>query len=323
MAMFMQVEHLATADGARLALRHEPARIPARGIVFILHGLAEHSARYDRFAQWLAHEGFHAVAHDHRGHGLTRVPGLAPRRFAHAGGDRLCASDARAVRLHMRERVERADGRRLPVIVFGHSMGGLIAADIAAQDGAELAGVALWNCDPAAGWKNRLARLILRAERGLKGSDVASLAFRRATFDLWRASVPGRQTDYDWLSHDAAQVAAYAGDPLCGWTPTNSMAMDIVALVERAGHGTALAAWPADLPVHLLGGGADPVTQGGRAIDVLGNRLRAAGLTRVDSLVIPTARHETLNEIPAIRDPALAALDAWLSRVAPPQRLAA
>ena len=46
---------------------------PARGVVQIAHGLAEHGSRYARFAAALNDAGFHVVASDHRGHGQSIV----------------------------------------------------------------------------------------------------------------------------------------------------------------------------------------------------------------------------------------------------------
>jgi alpha-beta hydrolase superfamily lysophospholipase len=68
--------------GATLAVRHVPATITPRAVVQINHGLAEHAARYQRFARFLAARGYHVYVHDHRGHGATRAPDSIPGAFA-------------------------------------------------------------------------------------------------------------------------------------------------------------------------------------------------------------------------------------------------
>ena len=57
-------------------------------VVQINHGLAEHAARYARFADFLAARGFHVYAHDHRGHGATKAPDAPLGRFADDGWPR-------------------------------------------------------------------------------------------------------------------------------------------------------------------------------------------------------------------------------------------
>jgi alpha-beta hydrolase superfamily lysophospholipase len=42
-----------------------------KGAVQIAHGMAEHAARYERFADALTKAGYAVYANDHRGHGKT------------------------------------------------------------------------------------------------------------------------------------------------------------------------------------------------------------------------------------------------------------
>ena len=284
----------------------------ARGILLVHHGLAEHSGRYARFADEIAALGFHVYAHDHRGHGGTRASDAPPRRFASRDGAQKVLEDCRSVHL-----AARAEHPGLPVIVFGHSMGGLIAMNYGRAWGPELAGLCVWNANFDAGLKEWLARILLTGERALKGSDVTSEILSRATFDAWGRSIADRRTEADWLSHDDGAVDAYVADPLCGWRPTISMYEDIMTLIFDGGTRKGLADLPPALPLHCLGGGEDPATAKGIAVTQLCERARHAGSTDVTCLVVEGARHETLNEIETFRQPAMASLTAWLNRVVP------
>ncbi len=311
--MFDTPTVLESPTGARLLLRAKAAEAPSRGIVLVFHGLAEHSARYAAFAGELAALGFHVLAHDHRGHGRTTASDTGPRRFSVRNGVEKVLADGEAV-----ERHARAAHPGLPVVVFGHSMGALVAANFAARRSRDLAGVALWNGNLDRGVDVRLARVLFRLERAYRGSDVASGLFPALTFRAWARSVPGRRREADWLTHDAEQAARYEADPLCGWTPTVSLAEDLTRLTLAGASPPALARLTKALPLHLLGGGADPATKRGRAVERLAARLRKAGASDVTCLVVPGARHETLNEIEAYRRPAMASLTAWLDRIVPP-----
>ncbi|MEF2551046.1 alpha/beta hydrolase [Aurantimonas sp. A2-1-M11] len=311
--MFDGETTLDTRTGAALHVRHRRAQGAARGIVLVHHGLAEHSGRYGPLADALAARGFHVLAHDHRGHGSTTAADAPLRRFARRGGAEKVLADCRAVHL---EAIARHPG--LPVTVFGHSMGGLIALNYAERHGRDLAGVAVWNADFTTGLEERVGRIALKVEKALKGSDVPSGILQRATFDAWGRAITPRRTMQDWLSHDPAEIDAYIADPLCVFSPTLSMMEDVLALIFQGGSEAGLAMLPAGLPVHLLGGTADPATRQGEAVTILAGRLRLAGVRDVTLQIVDGARHETLKEVPAYREAAMAGLLAWLDRIVPP-----
>ena len=166
--MFFETQRLAMPK-ASLAYHHAEAEGTARGILLISHGLAEHSKRYRPFAEAMAARGHHVYAHDHRGHGETTAPDAPIGRFARRNGVERVIGDVIAMRNHA---ASRHPG--LPVILFGHSMGGLIALNAAVTDPTRFDAVAVWNSNFAAGIAGRAAQAILLAERMLKGSDVPS-----------------------------------------------------------------------------------------------------------------------------------------------------
>ena len=74
---------------------------------------------------------------------------------------------------------------------------------------------------------------------------------------------------------------------------------DVFALIRRGGTVEALRRLPKPLPIHLLGGSADPSTGCGQAVRRLAERARRAGLTDVTLRIRDHLRHETLNETDA------------------------
>lgn len=310
MAVFSEAFTLKNPSGATLALRHEPAGGHADGILLVSHGLAEHSARYAGFAARLASEGFHVYAHDHRGHGVTTAPDAPLGQFAPRGGIDRVVEDMRAVRDLA---VARHPG--LPVILFGHSMGGLLALAFAQAHPAQIDALAVWNSNLEPGLAGRVAQAVLAAERMLKGSDVPSGVLPRLTFGAWGKSIANRRTAFDWLSHDKAEVDAYIADPLCGFDVNVSMWIDIFAVTFAGASADALARLPKQLPIHLVGGDEDPATDCGRAMLAFAERLKKSRLEDVTAIVYRGMRHETLKESPALRDPAIEAFAGWCRRV--------
>ncbi|NRP70450.1 Phospholipase YtpA [Ensifer psoraleae] len=290
--MFGQVRTHQSPTGAALGWRHFATSAEPKGILIVSHGLAEHSGRYARFAEAMAAHGFHVYAHDHRGHGESRAPDAPLATFAHRDGTEKVIADLRAMR-HMAA----ASHPGLPIVLFGHSMGGLIALNAAESDPELYDALAVWNSNFRPGIAGRGGQAVLAIERMLKGSDVPSPLLTKLTFGAWSKAIADRKTDFDWLSRDESEVAKYAADPLCGFDATVSLWIDVFKFAFAGARADRLARLHVNLPVHLVGGSADPSTFNGAAIRWLAGRMKARGMTDVTVRIHDGMRHETLNEI--------------------------
>lgn len=306
--MFAETQRLESPTGATIAYHHSPAKGDARGILLISHGLAEHSRRYAAFAEAMAARGFHVYAHDHRGHGETIAADAPIGRFARRNGVGQVISDV----LAMRELAATAHPG-LPIILFGHSMGGLISLNTVVTHPDKFDAVAVWNSNFNPGLAGRAAQLILKTERMFKGSDVPSGSLPKLTFATWGKSIPNRRTEFDWLSRVPEQVDKYIADPLCGFNASVSLWLDIFELSFRAPQKTYLDRLRRDMPIHLTGGGKDPATDNGKAISWLSNHLKNAGFSHITTAIHPDMRHETLNEIGAAQ--AISDFADWCEKV--------
>lgn len=278
----------------------------ARGIVQINHGLAEHSGRYRRFAAFLASRGYHVYAHDHRGHGQTSAPDAIGHMFASRDGIAKTIADVAAVHAHIA-----ANHPGLPVIIFGHSLGGMVALNYAEAHPERISGLAVWNSNFNGGVTGRLAQGILAAETMFLGSDVESRILPALTFRAWGKAIENHRTLFDWLSRDSVEVDAYIADPLCGWDASVSLWKDIFKMMYAGAER--LDRLPKSLPVHLVGGAGDPATFKGKALIWLGEKMRRAGLKDVSLTILPETRHESLNEIG--REETCEAFVRWANRV--------
>lgn len=303
---------LESPTGASIRVYQTHASRDARAVVQINHGLAEHAARYARFSGFLAARGFHVYAHDHRGHGYTEAPDALPRMFAPVGGADKVIADVEAVHAHIA-----TEHPGLPVVGFGHSMGGLIALNHALVHPERATALAIWNANFSAGFLGRLAQGILKWERFRLGHDAASRMLPRLTFQTWAKTVKDRRTVFDWLSRDPAEVDRYVADPLCGWDASVAMWQDVFDLIFRGADNANFARLPKSVPIHLVGGGKDPATDGGRAVTDLARRLRKLGFRDVTGRIFEDTRHETLNEIN--RQGAMEDFAAWALRAVKPQ----
>ena len=120
-----------TADGFELHCRSWMPAEP-RGVIVIVHGLAEHGGRYRETAELFASRGWAVVAGDLRGHGRSPDP---DGRRVHVGRFSDYFHDVDAF---LGAACDAYPG--LPIFLLGHSMGGLIAISYVLRDPSGLAG---------------------------------------------------------------------------------------------------------------------------------------------------------------------------------------
>jgi alpha-beta hydrolase superfamily lysophospholipase len=258
------------------------------GAVQIAHGLAEHAARYGRFAQALNAAGFLAFATDHRGHGRTGCDRLGD--FGPAGFDGLIADVAQF------GAAIAAEHPGLPVFLLGHSMGSFASQSVIVDGAAPYAGVAL---------SGSTALDVLAAGMASAPADApAGLEAFNAGFE--------HRTGYEWLSRDEAEVDAYVADPWCGFDVPAEAIPSLFGQAARLADPAVLAGIRSDLPILIASGSDDPLAGGGQLVELLGQRYRDAGVADVTVVVYPGARHEILNE--TNRDEVTADIIAWLTQ---------
>lgn len=278
------------ADGTPIATRTWlPHGSPARALVQIAHGAAEHCARYDRFARRLAGHGLAVVASDHRGHGAT-APYTGGLGVVGPSGWRAVVEDLAAVG----ERV-RTELSGVPLVLFGHSMGSQLARDYVQEHGSEVAGLILsgtFRSLPGAVTETALRQLEREIDAG--GRDVLS-PFVPELFGSFNAPYRHR-TGYEWLSRDEAEVDAYVADERCGFPFSAGLALDWVLGVRKINDPRQLDRIPRDLPIHVAVGDQDPCHQGTTLVSELLEDFRYLGVRDVTWRTYQDARHEILNE---------------------------
>ena len=141
---------------------------------------------------------------------------------------------------------------------------------------------------------------------------MPSRALPKLTFRSWAKSVPGRRTEFDWLSRDAAEVDKYIADPLCGWDASVGMWQAVFGFIFAGADDRNFESVRRDLPVNLVGGEKDPATGGGKAVEDLARRMKRMGFSNLVSKIYPQTRHESLNELN--RDVIMAEFTDWAEK---------
>jgi len=229
------------ADGTHLRTLTWPTAGAPVAIALIVHGLGEHGGRYGNVADAMTRAGIEAHSYDHRGHGGS-------------GGRRNHIERWEQLHDDLQERIEglREAKPGLPLVLYGHSMGGLIVAGyvVAAKDRPlpdllVLSAPALDDGLPR--WKHTLARVL---------TDVVP-------------KVPiANALPSDGLSRDPAVQAKVDADPLASNTSTVRFGAEAFAEQDRVKAVLAgLDAMP--VPTYVFHGAADPIVPV-RASEVFG-----------------------------------------------------
>ncbi len=307
---FTSIEAWDSPTGASLCVYHTKAKGKAKAAIHINHGLADHGGRYARFAEALSAAGFHVYAQDHRGHGATTAPDSAQGVFAAKDGWDQVLADMKFINSEINSKHP-----SLPVIMFGHSMGGMLAYNYLLRWPETIQSVVIWNAAMSKSALTSILKIVLGIEKALKGREGIS-GVSKMTFDTFNKAFKPNATSADWLSKDVGECKAYEDDPDCGWAPSVSMWQDLREGIVYGANDIGLDNVPKDMPIYVLGGDSDPSVEKGKAILDLDKRLHAAGLTNVKTVLRENGRHEALNEPEDERNAITQDFIGWASQVA-------
>ncbi len=291
-------------DGKPLHVHRWPAQGGPRGVLLIVHGMGEHGARYARFAAAANAEGWAVVALDLPGHGLT-APSEPRGHFADERGWDFALAAVHSLRRHVAERHP-----DLPLVLLGHSMGSFLTQHYLVEHGEGLAGAILSATTGSLGPLRRLGSFLMRVEAGLFGPRHPSALAERLSFKSFNKPFEPARTAFDWLSRDPAEVDRYVADPLCGFRCTAGLWASLFAAGKTLLDPARLARIPKALPVLLICGSRDPVSQGRRGPELLAWAYRKSGMSAVHLHSFEDGRHELLNDL--CRDEVTADLLAWM-----------
>lgn len=263
----------ATFEGSEGSVfyRRWDAQGAARRIVVLVHGYAEHGGRYAHVADRLSADGAVVYAPDHIGHGHTDGERALIRDFEHVVDD-----------LHSLGEIAGAEYPGLPLIVIGHSMGGLLTARFAERYPDEVAAV------------------------GFLGAVIGEWNWARKVLSL--PKLPQEPSDPAGMSRDPQTVRSYADDPLVyhGGYKRPLLEAEVVALDRFNEDIDELT-----MPVLFLHGEADPF------VDAETSRRAVERMPASDKVIktYPGARHELVNELN--RDEVIEEIAGFVARVAP------
>ena len=262
-----------------------------RGVVQIVHGVAEYVERYGDFARFLNENGFAVCGEDHLGHGRTVSDG----KYGYFGPKDGWSTLVRDIR-----RLRELEGEKLPdapYFLLGHSMGSFLTRTYLIDypgtvNGAVLSGTGQESAAAVA--FGRAVSAILCAARGPQ--YISALVYRLSLGAYNRKFTPNR-TGADWISRDEAAVDKYLADPLCTFKPTVGMFRDMTGGLQYIGSQSNVNRMDPSTPVYFFSGDSDPVGSMGKGVRRVFAMFQKAGVKDLELKLYPQGRHEMLNEL--------------------------
>jgi alpha-beta hydrolase superfamily lysophospholipase len=255
----------------------------ARAVVALVHGISEHSGRYQTLVDHLTNAGFAVCGFDNRGHGRSQG------KRGHINDWSEYRDDVNAFLEQVRKRVP---GRRL--FLYGHSLGALIVAEYNLHHWHGIAGLILSGIplQPTGSAKPHLVA-------------VAKLFAR-----IWPTLTLRLGIDGSKLSRDPAVARAYETDPLVHHRATTQFGAEALRAIDRVRER----ANDIRLPLLIIHGGNDQVNS------VEGSKELFEKVSSVDKemKIYPEGAHEPHNDIN--RDEVARDVEDWLSRHLAPRR---
>lgn len=262
-----------------------------RGVVQIVHGMAEYVERYEEFAEYLTSKGFVVTGEDHMGHGKSVGK---DGKFGY-----FCEQDPATVLVRDVHRLKKATQKlypNVPYIIMGHSMGSFIARNYMYRYGTGINAAVIMGTGMQPKNLLSMSKAVAWVQKLFFGSKHVSELINRLAFGLYNNEIKQPDTPFDWLSRDKERVAQYIDDPLCGFTFTVNGFATLFELISRLHQQENLERIPKDLPVLFISGAADPVGDYGKGVSRAYDSLQAVGLKNMRLKMYEGARHELLNE---------------------------
>ena len=263
-----------------------------RGVVQMVHGVAEHIGRYHDFAAFLTDHGFVAVGDDHLGHGLSVNDESEKGWFAENDGWDLIVRDEKTLHDMMREKYP-----GIPMILLGHSMGSFMARTYIGYYPDDFDLCILSGTGHTSGAVCRMGRMLARREIRRHGSKYRSQMLQDMAFGSYLKGIDNPIGKNDWICRDEAVIHAYDADPLCGFTGTAELMYEMMRGLEQIGNNSHIMKMNRELPILFISGDADPVGGWGKSVRIVFDRFKGIAMKDVTIKIYPGARHEVLNEL--------------------------
>lgn len=258
-----------------------------KAVMLLLHGMVEHSLRYDAFAKKCNQAGIIVFCMDLRAHGHTAGD---PAKVGQYDGDLFgdCVKDA------IKFADELIEAYHLPLIICGHSYGSFLTQEFIQNYHQHAMAILIGSACMQGVADVALGKMVANCTKAFCGKDAKAKMIYKLTFGAY-----GKSFDRgNWLTRDEAIFDAYNQDPFCGNICSAQFYSSFFAHLSKLYDINKLNMIDKDKPILITSGELDPV--GGKQhklVDKLDLLYRSLGIRSVTYKLWKQCRHEVLNEI--------------------------
>lgn len=258
-------------------------------ILQMIHGMCEHKNRFLPFMRAMAERGYITVMHDNRGHGESVIK-PEDIGYCYSAMEKGLVADVYRVSCQMKK--EYPD---LPLVLYGHSMGSLIARNYLRNHDNMIDGLIVAGC-PAYNTMVPLALWYVRYMIRKKGGHYRSSAMQKVVLGGFNSRFKQEKRENAWLAVKESVAEEFAKDPLCTFTYTLNGFETLLNLEYITYRSIGFQMENKSLPILFVSGMDDPcyINENGwqQAID----RMLQLGYRDIQEIRYDNMRHEIHNE---------------------------
>ncbi|WP_314242957.1 alpha/beta hydrolase [Empedobacter tilapiae] len=277
-----------------------------KATLLIIHGMQEHSGRYENFAKYLADKGILVLLYDHLGHGKTAKIEKDYSFFSLENPKKKLIGNAKIMTKWLEDQYP-----LLPHFILGHSMGSFITRCLLQEYGNHFDGAIIMGTGGRIPGINLLSSFLSLLNKLIphKRSQLLNTIFSKSNNKHFKNEENFHETN--WLSLDELNRLNFLKDPLCGIPFTVNGFYTLINLNIQATKKNWVKAIPQSLPIYFVSGADDPIGDFGKGVLQSYKDLEQNGFEKVSIKLYPNLRHEILNE--SIRDEVYQDIIDWLT----------
>jgi len=284
--MHYEEDFLKTPQNKEIPYRAWRSKKPDATLL-VIHGMAEHSGRYEGLGNFLTEKNISLYAFDLTGHG-EQCP---EHQLGHIENWQTNIDD-----IHFMWGQVAEFEPRIPLFILGHSMGSYLTLEaLQAQQPYPLSGIILSGSGLHPSIQLWAGKQVARIEKLRQGKQGYSNLLEQLSFGSFNKAFEPAKTEMDWLSRDLQSVLNYIEDPYCGFQCSNQFWIEFLNAQLRINKSSGLSNLPR-VPILMISGDKDPVGRMGKGAAQLEKRLRSNMETAIQFNLYPNGRHEMLNE---------------------------
>ncbi|MCR4991002.1 MAG: lysophospholipase [Lachnospiraceae bacterium] len=276
-----------------------------KGIIQIVHGMAEYVERYEHAAKWFSDRGFVVTGVDMLGHGKSVPEGGTYGYY--------CEQDPATVVVRDVHRLKKQNQEQFPGVpyfIWGHSMGSFILRNYMFRYGTGIDGAIVCGTGSQPGAVVKFGLCLTSIQKLFFGSKHKAQMIANMAFGDPKKIPEGHKSD--WLCTDPAETKKYDEDPLCGFVFTVNGYKTLFTLIDRLNNKKLVSKMPKDLPVFIISGSEDTVGDNGKGVKQVYESYKELGMKDVEMKLYEGYRHEIHNE--PIKEEVFSDMLGWIER---------